>query len=64
MTSKPNRACVCIQSVRISLSVSLRVCVCVCEETDIRNALADTMSLNDWVIFFSNHDIDSDLEGF
>jgi len=36
-------------------SVSLCVCVCACvaagEEIDIHNALADTMSLNDWVNF-------------
>ena len=40
------------------------VCVTASEEIDIHNALADTMSLNDWVIFFSNDDNDSDFEGF
>ena len=27
-------------------------------------ALADTMSLNDWVFFFTNNNNDSDFEGF
>ena len=44
------------------------VCMCVCvtasEEIDIHYALADTMSLNDWVNFFTNDDNDSDFEGF
>jgi hypothetical protein len=40
------------------------VCVAAGEEIDIHAALDDTMSLNDWVIFFSNDDNDSDFEGF
>jgi len=43
---------------------SVSVCVAAGEEIDIHNALADTMSLNDWVNFFSNDDNDSDFEGF
>jgi len=34
------------------------------EEIDIHHALADTMSLNDWVNFFMNDDNDSDFGGF
>jgi len=39
----------------------MRVCVAAGEEIDIHNALADTMSLNDYVNFFANDD--SDFEG-
>ena len=59
ITSKPNRVCV-------SLSMCVSVCVTAGEEidNDIHYALADTMSLNDWVNFFLNDDNDSDFEGF
>ena len=43
------------------------VCVCVCaagEEIEIQDALADIMSLNDWVNFFANDNNDSNFEGF
>ena len=53
----------CVHTVCVSL------CVCVggitaIEEIDIHDTLADTMSLNDWVNFFTNDDNDSDFEGF
>ena len=52
ITSKQNR-CVC---------VSLSLCVAASEEIDIHYALADTMSLNDWVNFLVNDDNDSDFK--
>ena len=60
----------------ISYNIKAKSCVCAClvfcccvcvaagEEIDINDALADTMSLNDWVNFFENDDNDSDFEGF
>ena len=56
------------KSLCVCLCVSLSLCMCVCvtasEKIDIHNALADTMSLNDWVNFLGNDDNDSDFEGF
>ena len=46
------------------MCVCLSVCVAVGEETDIQYALADTLSLNDWVNCFVNDDNDSDFDGF
>ena len=53
--------CVCVC---VSLSTSVCVCVPAGEEIDIHYALADTMSLNDWVNFFARDDNGSDFEGF
>ena len=59
------KSCACV---RVCLPLLLCVCVCVClnvaagEEIDIHDALADIMSLNDWVNFFANNDNDSDFE--
>ena len=48
------------------MCVSLSLCLCVAagEEIDIHHALADTMSVNDWVNCLGNDDNDSDFEGF
>ena len=56
----------CVQCVRVSLSLSLThsVCVTTGEEIDIHDALADIMSLNDWVNFFTDDNNDSNFEGF
>jgi len=59
--------CVCVsESLTLSLSLSLCVCVSVAagEEIDIHNALADPMSLNDWVNFFASDGNDSNVEQF
>ena len=40
------------------------MCVATGEEIDIHDALADTISLNDWVNLLANNDNDSDFEGF
>jgi len=40
------------------------VCVATGEEIDIYDALADTVSLADWVNFFANDDNDLDFERF
>ena len=56
ITSKLN-PCVCV-------SLSRCVCVAASEEIDTHSALADTISLNDWVNFFTNDENDSDFEGF
>jgi len=52
------------KSVCVCMCVSLSLCVTPGEEIDIHYALADTMSLNDWVNVFANDDNDSDFEGF
>jgi len=46
------------------LSPSFCLCVAAGEEIVIHDALADTMSFNDWVNFFPNDDNDSEFEGF
>ena len=50
-----------IKAKSVSLCVCVLVCVAAGEEIDIHDALADTMSLNDWVNFFANDDNDSDF---
>jgi len=52
----------CVYTVCVCVSLSLCVRDAAGEEIDIHDALADTMSLNDWVDFFANDDNDSDFE--
>ena len=51
-----------IREISVCVSLGVGVCVAVSEEIDIHHALADTMSLNDWVNFFVNDDNDSDFK--